>query len=136
MAFVDGGDTFQQATRLGPLRFASSLSQSGAIGALDAGESVDWYQIKAKGRASKSVTLSSIALPTLNQTIEVFFRGAGAKGRGKRVAFATGGAADQRNIKALPGTYFLKISQSAGTIASGGVYSVNLTSLNINSAAS
>jgi hypothetical protein len=127
---TDGGNTFQQATRLGPLRFASNASSSDATGFMEVGETVEWYQLKAKGRSSKGVTLNLTALPAINQTVEIYFKGAQRQGRGKRIATVAGGAVDQRNLKALPGTYFIKVSQTPGTVANGEIYAVTLTSVN------
>jgi hypothetical protein len=130
--FDDGGDSLQQATRKGTLRFASTSSLAGATGFLSPGETVDWYQVKAKGRSSQSVNLSLSATTSANQTIEIFFRAPNkTQGRGKRIATVGENAVDQRNLKALPGTYFIKVSQTPGTVPDEGVYICNLVSVNI-----
>jgi hypothetical protein len=123
----------QQATRLAPLRLASKGSLSGADGVMEAGESVEWFQIKAKGRSSSQVKMTLSASPDINQTIEVYYRApARTQGKGKRIATIAGGGVDRRDVKALPGTYFFKVSQNPGTVADGKVYLFDLVSVNLN----
>jgi hypothetical protein len=132
MASFDGGDSLQQATKLAPLRFASKGSLSGADGVMEAGESVEWFQIKAKGRSSSQVKVTLSAAPDINQTIEVYYRAPNrTQGKGKRIATIAGGI-DRRDVKALPGTYFFKVSQNPGTVADGKVYLFDLVSVNLN----
>jgi hypothetical protein len=127
----DGGNSFRQATRLGTVRFGAFSSGATAAGFMEAGETVDWYQVKAKGRASSSVIFKLSASPSINQTLDVYFRPASkTQGRGKRVASFSGGTSEIRDLKPLAGTYFLKISQAAGTVAANDVYQVSLVTGN------
>ncbi|MCU0570920.1 MAG: hypothetical protein MUF49_30675 [Oculatellaceae cyanobacterium Prado106] len=130
MSFQDGGNSFQQATRLGLIRFASMGSAVTSAGLMAPGETVDWYQARTKGRSS-GVRLTFQSVPAINQILEVYFRPASkAQGRGKRVATIAGGSVDQRNLKAQTGTYFFKVSQVPGTVANEEPYTFTLASLN------
>jgi hypothetical protein len=132
MSLDDGGNSFQQATRLGNVRLASQSSGVTAAGFMDASETVEWYQAKVKGRASQSSTLTVKGVPSINQTLEVYYRSPSKpQGRGKRIATFAGGTIDSKNLKVLPGTYFFKISQTAGTVANDDVYTVTLASTNL-----
>jgi hypothetical protein len=136
MANVDGGNTFQEATKLGILRFASKTSSVDAFGNLEPGEIADWYQVKAKGRASnslgKTLSVSSTGTP-LNSTVDIYFRAAGLpQGRGKRVATFTGGSSDSQDLKVRPGTYFFKVSTLSGVpVGSSNSFYVSMISVNV-----
>jgi hypothetical protein len=133
---ADGGNTFQEATRLGILRFASRSSSVDAFGNLEPGETVDWYQVKAKGRASnalgKTLSVSSTGTP-LNSTVDIYFRAAGLPpGRGKRVATFTGGSSDSLDLKVRPGTYFFKVSALPGGVPVGSSNSFYVSMISVN----
>jgi hypothetical protein len=127
MANPDGGNTFQTATRVGALNLTTQSSSVDIFESLSPGETQDWFQVKTKGRASKSpfssLTVSSTGTP-LDTSVDIYFRAAGNKqGRGKRVAKFAGGSSDTKKLKVLAGTYFLRVSAAPGaTIADNRFY--------------
>jgi hypothetical protein len=135
VSFVDGGNNFKKAVALGFLQFASATSNVGVGEKLSPGETVDWYQIRTKGKPSSSGVLNIGGTAPINQSIEVFFRPTGKKkGLGRKIATFTGGSTDIKKIKALPGTYFLKIALARGASVPSDLvdtFVVNMTSTNV-----
>jgi hypothetical protein len=132
-SFIDGGNSFKEAAKLRFLRFGPSGSSVGVTDKLSPGETVDWYQVETKGRSSRLITLNVSGSAPIDQTIEVFFRPSAKKqGLGKLVATFSGESTAAKKLKALPGTYFLKVSLGRGASASDAdKFVINLTAINL-----
>jgi hypothetical protein len=112
--FVDGGDTFRQATSLGTAVLRPNALASIAVGdslSPNLGETVDWFRFRIRGRASKnSSTTLSFAGDPLASSMTLYRESKGKPG--KRVA-RLDLVNSVKTIKPLAaGKYFIKFTGS------------------------
>jgi hypothetical protein len=116
---MDGGNTFQQARFLGTALLKRGSSPTIQVAdTIEAGETVEWYRFRIRGRASASALkpIVTFAGDEFVTRMELF---QAAKGKPRKLVSRLDTINSQKQRALSEGTYFIKVSGTPAPAGSG-----------------
>lgn len=115
---MDGGNTFRQARFLGTaVRKRGASPAIRVADTIEAGESVEWYRFRIRGRASSSLKpILTFSGDEFANRMQVF---QAVKGQPRKLVARLDTVNSQRQRPLSEGTYFIKVSGTPAPAESG-----------------